>query len=254
MKFSLYVIIPAGIAIAFFAMQYLTATEDGGPGGMTRAEIESELQVQGYAQVLDLIEDSFPDRHEAYMDDVAQVISDPTLPQARKGQRVLTITQDFTDEMRRENAVFVGRATEDGLLELQRATLAVLVALESTPELCVQAAVAGPNGLARYDKARIDPALTGRVSRAVFEAIAEGRVQPAPRDAPSEADWELFLKDWLATAPEMAEVIRVFLAGETEDSARYCAGAISFLRQLLQDGSPEGLRIMAEYSQTAAAR
>lgn len=42
MKFSFYVLIPAGIALAFFVMQYFTTTEGGSGAGMNRPGFTGE--------------------------------------------------------------------------------------------------------------------------------------------------------------------------------------------------------------------
>ncbi len=254
MKFSFYVLIPAGIALAFFVMQYFTTTEGGSGAGMTREEIEAELSVQSFDALFELIEDRFPERMKAHRDQTLEIMSDPRLAQAHKGQQVMALNRDFTDTLRRENAALIAQAPEAILLELQQAELDVLHSVRADPELCTRLAAGGLAALSRFEQAALDQDKMRVMILTQFQAMVAGQDAPTPRAPPDEADWELFIKDWIATDAQAETAIRAFLDVRTDLPEAYCAGATSFYRQLLEDGSAGGVRIMAEYSKTVAGR
>lgn len=254
MKFSLYVLIPAGIALAFFTMQYFITTENGSGAGMTRKEIEAELSVQSFDPLFALIEERFPERMTAHRKEVLEIISDTQLPQARKGQQVMALNRDFADALRREHAPLIAQAPEAHLLELQEAELALLSSVRDQPELCTRLAAGGPAALSRLEQAALDQADLGAMLLAQISAMIAAQDQPIQRAIPDERDWNLFIKDWIATDTQADEAIRAFLDVRTDLPEAYCTGAISFHRQLVQDGSAGGVRIMAEFSKTVAAR
>jgi hypothetical protein len=180
MKFSFYVLIPAGIALAFFVMQYFTTTEGGSGAGMTREEIEAELSVQTFDVLFELIEDRFPERMKAHRDQTLEIMSDPRLAQAHKGQQVMALNRDFTDTLRRENAALIAQAPEAMLLELQQAELDVLHSVRADPELCTRLAAGGLAALSRFEQAALDQDKMRVMILTQFQAMVAGQDAPTP--------------------------------------------------------------------------
>lgn len=254
MRFLLYLLIPAGIAIAFFMMQYLTASESGPGTGLSRDQIESEMSVQGFDRLFEEIDAVFPLRMAAHRDQILDIVRDGSLSQARKGQQVMAANREFTDALLRQHAPLVARASEERLLDLQRAALLVLRSVSNQPELCTRLASRGLSGLSRHERAMLDQAALQEIGLAQIRAIQDAQNNPVTRAAPDEADWDLFIKDWFASEPDAEEAIRAFIKVDTQVPEIYCNGAVSFYRQMVQDGSAEGVRIMAEFGKTDALR
>ncbi|WP_103763239.1 hypothetical protein [Roseovarius confluentis] len=121
-----------------------------------------------------------------------------------------------------------------------------------TPNLCLVVANGGLSKLNRIELSRIEPDLHGRWLTAQFAALATGRDMPETFEKPSEEDWRIFLKGWREADGGTTPAMQAYLRSNEEDPGLYCEGTIGFVRRVIADTTPSGLRILADYTASLA--
>lgn len=243
---KLVAIVLVGIVGANLVVQLVADSDTVGRREMSREDVERDLLARPMAEVYALIETTFPEEYAEHIDAVQEIVNRRGLSVEEVGATVGEKSQAFLEELYRNNAFFIGQAPQGALVELQRASLALIESVRGDPELCADMVAEGATGFDRYEQAKLDPDLLQALTLESFRAMAAGRNSPEPHGAPSDDDWRSFLGE-LAELPEGTRAdIRTFLDGEKDRAQGYCEGAIAFQRRLLESENPSAMRILAD--------
>jgi len=240
--------VPVGIVLAYLVMQSLTVGEAPNRNIVARGEFLEEVKKRSFDGLYDQIEAGFPEAYAKHVQDINQIALDTELSRFELGQEVIEESEEFIFELRSDNLQYLATAGRAKMLEVQRAKLAVLKSIQAQPEFCASVARDGLHNLDRFDLGKIDRAAYGRWVNAVFAAIIKGRDTPEPFDAPSRADWRVFLSEWVKAEGEQTPNMQAFVKRDDSDPELFCQGMMDFTRQLIADSTPAGLRVLVDYT------
>lgn len=244
--------IPLGVVLIYFIMQSLTVDEAAHRNLVADGQLMADIRKRSFPKLYDTIEANFPEAYAEHVNEIEDIALDTDLSQFELATELMAESDSFVANLRLDNARFLASAGRDQLLDVQRAQLAILKDLSTSPDLCVKVAKDGLGALTRSELGRIDRNLHGRWLVAQVAALAAGRNSPETFEPPTEHDWRIFLRGWRDEEGETTPQMQAYLTADVSDPTLYCEGAVAFARRLIADTTPSGLRILADYSGSTA--
>lgn len=200
---------------------------------MMLAAAESDAQRDLYATVAE----TFPDDYQGFLQDMADLVNAEGGTGQGSAQRGFTLAQNFTANLRADNAHYLANAPYENIAKLRAANTVVLKDLLDTPSICAQYAVNGGASFTMDQLEFLNLDLFAATGTEMFVAIAAGRDTPVEHAEATQADINATLLMW-TQQPDVTPDIEASLMSGDPQNPLYCAANISFENFIATSSDP----------------
>ena len=234
MKNTIIAAITAGVV--FFGLQFIRDAGEVTPERV-EAEIMASLGNDTQRALYATFEEKFPEDYTAFLREMADLVNEGGGMNNVDQTEVFSRSQQFTANLRIENAHFMQQAPYEDIQRIRSSTIAILQDLSGTPEVCAQFAATGGASFTLDQISLLNMDLMADSANATFLAIAAGRDTPVTHSDVSQADIVATLDAWVAL-PDVPENYHRILTTPDLQDPNYCDANISLETFLFESEDP----------------